>query len=105
MGRAYILFLCLFFIVDPRLHSIDTPGVIERVSSLFAGFPALIQGFNTFLPVGYRIECSVDAHEMNMITVTTPSGTTTQSTSGEDCLFLDVLLLPLSKHLGSFQRL
>jgi histone deacetylase complex regulatory component SIN3 len=57
-------------------NSIDTPGVIERVSTLFRGHPTLISGFNTFLPPGYRIECSVDAQERNIIKVTTPSGTT-----------------------------
>jgi paired amphipathic helix protein Sin3a len=58
--------------------SIDTPGVIERVSNLFNGHPALIQGFNTFLPPGYRIECGTDDNP-DAIRVTTPSGTTTQS--------------------------
>jgi paired amphipathic helix protein Sin3a len=43
----------------------------------------LIQGFNTFLPVGYRIECSTDPHQSAMITVTTPSGTMLQSTRDE----------------------
>lgn len=36
--------------------SIDTPGVINRVSNLFKGHPDLIVGFNTFLPPGYKIE-------------------------------------------------
>ena len=36
--------------------SIDTPGVIRKVSELFVGFPDLIVGFNTFLPPGYKIE-------------------------------------------------
>ncbi|KAL1716696.1 hypothetical protein EV715DRAFT_254802 [Schizophyllum commune] len=49
---------------------IDTPGVIKRVSQLFHGHPRLIQGFNTFLPVGYRIECT----GVSGITVTTPTG-------------------------------
>lgn len=40
----------------PYPRSIDTPGVINRVSSLFEGHPELIQGFNTFLPQGYKIE-------------------------------------------------
>ncbi|KAH8116164.1 hypothetical protein DFH11DRAFT_1832383 [Phellopilus nigrolimitatus] len=61
--------------------SIDTPGVIQRVSSLFSGYPSLIEGFNTFLPAGYRIECTVDAHDTNIITVTTPDGTIIQSQS------------------------
>lgn len=58
--------------------SIDTPGVIERVSSLFAGNPELIQGFNTFLPPGYRIECGT-GDDPNAIRVTTPMGTTVQA--------------------------
>ena len=60
------------------MNSIDTPGVIDRVSTLFHGHPALIQGFNTFLPPGYRIECGTDENP-DAIRVTTPSGTMTQS--------------------------
>ena len=45
---------------------------MQRVSCLFHGNPGLIQGFNTFLPVGYRIDIS------DTITFTTPSSTTTQ---------------------------
>ncbi|OAD79564.1 hypothetical protein PHYBLDRAFT_162621 [Phycomyces blakesleeanus NRRL 1555(-)] len=62
---------------DFKSQSIDTPGVIERVSTLFKGHPTLISGFNTFLPPGYRIECSYDPREPDLIRVTTPSGTTT----------------------------
>lgn len=39
-----------------KSQSIDTPGVIHRVSDLFKGHPELIVGFNTFLPPGYKIE-------------------------------------------------
>ncbi|KZT07953.1 uncharacterized protein LAESUDRAFT_698018 [Laetiporus sulphureus 93-53] len=67
---------------DFKAQLIDTPGVIERVSNLFHGHPSLIQGFNTFLPAGYRIECTDDASNPNTITVTTPAGTTTQATNG-----------------------
>ncbi|CAE6387267.1 unnamed protein product [Rhizoctonia solani] len=67
---------------DFKSQAIDTPGVIDRVSSLFNGHTALIQGFNTFLPQGYRIDCTVDQHDHNLITVTTPSGTTIQTTGG-----------------------
>lgn len=63
---------------DFKSQSIDTPGVIDRVSSLFRGHPNLIQGFNTFLPPGYRIECSLDPMDPNPIRVTTPTGTTTR---------------------------
>ncbi|OBZ85122.1 Transcriptional regulatory protein SIN3 [Choanephora cucurbitarum] len=62
---------------DFKSQAIDTPGVIERVSTLFKGHPTLISGFNTFLPPGYRIECSTDPREPDLITVTTPNGVTT----------------------------
>ncbi|CAO3596649.1 unnamed protein product [Absidia cylindrospora] len=61
---------------DFKSQAIDTPGVIERVSTLFKGHSMLISGFNTFLPPGYRIECSTNPHEPNLIRVTTPNGTT-----------------------------
>ncbi|KAJ3778271.1 hypothetical protein FB446DRAFT_658434 [Lentinula raphanica] len=66
---------------DFKSQQIDTPGVIGRVSKLFHGNPPLIQGFNTFLPVGYRIDVSGDPLDPNTITVTTPQGITTQTTS------------------------
>jgi paired amphipathic helix protein Sin3a len=56
------------------ISRIDTPGVINRVSRLFHGNAKLIEGFNTFLPVGYRIEVP-DPMNPNNITVTTPQGT------------------------------
>lgn len=52
--------------------------MIQRVSTLFNGHPALIQGFNTFLPPGYRIECGTEDNP-DAIRVTTPSGTNTLS--------------------------
>lgn len=54
------------------LPSIDTPGVISRVSSLFKGHPELIVGFNTFLPPGYKIE--VHASDPGTVSVTAPNG-------------------------------
>ncbi|KAF8910078.1 hypothetical protein CPB84DRAFT_1673093 [Gymnopilus junonius] len=66
---------------DFKSQVIDTPGVIQRVSRLFHGHPNLIQGFNTFLPMGYRIDISADPLDPNTITVTTPMGTTTQNTT------------------------
>lgn len=62
--------------------SIDTPGVIERVSTLFQGNAFLIQGFNTFLPPGYRIEVSSDPRNENRIMVVTPAGTMTSNALG-----------------------
>ncbi|XP_072020842.1 paired amphipathic helix protein Sin3a-like [Amphiura filiformis] len=55
-----------------KSQSIDTPGVINRVSNLFKGHPDLIVGFNTFLPPGYKIE--VQANDPNQINVSTPTG-------------------------------
>ncbi|EGF99814.1 uncharacterized protein MELLADRAFT_94093 [Melampsora larici-populina 98AG31] len=71
---------------DFKTQTIDTPGVIDGVSSLFRGHPALIQGFNTFLPPGYRIDVSqgeASTHAgsnsaYNLITVTHPMGVQTQ---------------------------
>ena len=40
---------------DFKAALIDTPGVIERVSTLFRGNDRLIYGFNTFLPPGFKI--------------------------------------------------
>ncbi|KAL3886413.1 hypothetical protein ACJMK2_026411 [Sinanodonta woodiana] len=47
-----------------KSQTIDTPGVINRVSNLFRGHPDLIVGFNTFLPPGYKIE--VQANEISV---------------------------------------
>ncbi|XP_078730640.1 paired amphipathic helix protein Sin3a isoform X2 [Lampetra fluviatilis] len=52
-----------------KSQSIDTPGVISRVSNLFKGHPDLIMGFNTFLPPGYKIEVQTN----DLISVTTPT--------------------------------
>lgn len=60
---------------DFKSQSIDTLGVIERVSTLFRGHPNLVQGFNTFLPPGYKIECSFDPSDPTAIRVITPLGT------------------------------
>uniref|UniRef100_A0A8B9K851 Paired amphipathic helix protein Sin3a n=1 Tax=Astyanax mexicanus TaxID=7994 RepID=A0A8B9K851_ASTMX len=51
-----------------KSQSIDTPGVISRVSQLFKGHPDLIMGFNTFLPPGYKIEVQTN----DLVNVTTP---------------------------------
>ncbi|KAI8615126.1 hypothetical protein BC830DRAFT_1124114 [Chytriomyces sp. MP71] len=57
---------------DFKSQSIDTPGVIERVSTLFRGHPTLVTGFNTFLPPGYRIEATMNP--LDPIRVWTPAG-------------------------------
>ncbi|KAJ3114140.1 Transcriptional regulatory protein sin3 [Phlyctochytrium bullatum] len=55
---------------DFKAQTIDTPGVIDRVSNLFRGYPNLINGFNTFLPPGYRLEAP--ANPKDPVRVTTP---------------------------------
>lgn len=60
-----------------KSQSIDTPGVIQRVSNLFKGHPELIVGFNTFLPPGYKIE--VQANDQGVafqvsVSMPSPSG-------------------------------
>lgn len=68
-----------------KTQSIDTPGVIERVSTLFRGYPSLIQGFNTFLPPGFRIECSLirrpdpSTEVADLVTVFSPGGATNKT--------------------------
>ncbi|ORY94197.1 hypothetical protein BCR43DRAFT_507394 [Syncephalastrum racemosum] len=54
-----------------KSQTLDTPGVIERVSMLFHGRPELISGFNTFLPPGYYIQCTTDP---SVVRVTAPNG-------------------------------
>jgi paired amphipathic helix protein Sin3a len=55
--RPFFSVLCVntFFPTPHPKHSIDTPGVITSVSTLFEGYPDLIEGFNTFLPPGYHL--------------------------------------------------
>lgn len=82
---------------DFKTQMIDTPGVIDGVSSLFRGHPSLIQGFNTFLPPGYRIDVAQGdvnnqaghSSAYSLITVTHPMGIQTQKrvplqTGGEE---------------------
>ncbi|XP_069480652.1 paired amphipathic helix protein Sin3a isoform X1 [Ambystoma mexicanum] len=61
-----------------KSQSIDTPGVISRVSQLFKGHPDLIMGFNTFLPPGYKIEVQTN----DLVNVTTPGQVHQISTHG-----------------------
>ncbi|KFB39741.1 hypothetical protein ZHAS_00007434 [Anopheles sinensis] len=61
-----------------KSQSIDTPGVIQRVSSLFKGHPELIVGFNTFLPPGYKIELQAnDQGYAFQVSVSMPSSSST----------------------------
>ena len=56
-----------------KSQSIDTPGVIQRVSDLFRDRPDLIVGFNAFCPPGYKIDVSRDGGGYTTV-VHTPAG-------------------------------
>lgn len=45
----------LDIMADFKAGSTQTSGAIERIKELFAGKEDLIQGFNRFLPPGYRM--------------------------------------------------
>ncbi|KAH8372004.1 hypothetical protein KR093_009691 [Drosophila rubida] len=65
-----------------KSHCIDTPGVIERVSTLFKGHAELIYGFNMFLPPGYKIEMQHDALGFSVPVVSMPSPPGAPSSTG-----------------------
>jgi len=63
---------------------LDTPGVIQRVSTLFQGHEQFILGFNAFLPEGYKIDLKntnferqqhlhANAQQNQLLLVSTPS--------------------------------
>jgi histone deacetylase complex regulatory component SIN3 len=54
----------MLFYQNFKAQAIDTPGVIERIKTLFRGRSKLILGFNAFLPDGYSIRLS------DLVTVT-----------------------------------
>ncbi|KJA21738.1 hypothetical protein HYPSUDRAFT_186885 [Hypholoma sublateritium FD-334 SS-4] len=64
-----------------RKKQLKILGVVDRIVGLFSGHPALIQGFNMFLPAGYHVECSTDPSATGFITVTMPGGRTMQATA------------------------
>jgi paired amphipathic helix protein Sin3a len=81
--EAYSQFLNIM--KDFREGVIDTPGVVERVSRHLQNSPALIEGFNTFLPPGYKLEI-VGQNKSRHIRVMTPTRTVVTSkvpTSGQ----------------------
>ena len=68
-GDEFNLFLDT--LADFKSGSIDTPGVIERVTPLFRNHVGLITEFNTFLPNGYVLSVEADQR----IRCVTPMGT------------------------------
>ncbi|KAI9298185.1 hypothetical protein K502DRAFT_311916 [Neoconidiobolus thromboides FSU 785] len=65
-----------------KFRELDTLGVIDRVASLFQGYPTLVIGFNAFLPPGFRIEISNDADARNGVKVIMPEHFTGYMASG-----------------------
>jgi paired amphipathic helix protein Sin3a len=51
-AQSYVLVKDKLPISYSSCYSINTPGVIDRVKTLFRGYNKLILGFNTFLPEG-----------------------------------------------------
>jgi histone deacetylase complex regulatory component SIN3 len=49
-----------------RINNVDA---VNRISGLFAGHPDLLQGFETYMPQGNRIECG-SSNEPNTISAT-----------------------------------
>ncbi|EPX74273.1 SIN3 family co-repressor Pst3 [Schizosaccharomyces octosporus yFS286] len=66
---------------DFKSQSLDTLGVIDRVATLFNGYPQLIEGFNTFLPSGYKIEVHTDSSNTSIVRIGTPMHPLTSNTN------------------------
>ncbi|XP_065204109.1 uncharacterized protein LOC135834198 [Planococcus citri] len=67
-----------------KSQKIDTPGVINRVMHLFKDNPELIQGFNAFLPPGYKIDVVRSVHgnlAQASVSVDTPTSSSSSSVS------------------------
>lgn len=85
-----------------KSQSIDTPGVIQRVSNLFKGHPELIVGFNTFLPPGYKIEVQANdqgfAYQVS-VSVPSPSGNFSLSQTSQDSPTTTLRIIPGSSQI------
>ncbi|KAL5514404.1 hypothetical protein ACEPAG_2492 [Sanghuangporus baumii] len=62
---------------DLRHQSIDFHDIIQRVTTLFAGYPELIKGFNTFLPPGYQVIYTTPSYNSDF-----PSNTVVSNNQG-----------------------
>lgn len=85
-----------------KSQSIDTPGVIQRVSNLFKGHPELIVGFNTFLPPGYKIEVQANdqgfAYQVS-VSVPSPSGNVQLTQSSQHSSPTKLQIIQGSSHI------
>lgn len=73
--QPYVYNQFLDIMKEFKSQSLDTPGVIAKVSTLFRGHTDLIVGFNTFLPPGYRIEQMPHNNEIRITTLQGIQGT------------------------------
>lgn len=51
------------------------PQTMRRISTIFAGYPDLIKGFDAFMPAGYGVKHQSE-NKMDKVLITTPEGTT-----------------------------
>lgn len=98
-----------------KSQTIDTMGVISRVSELFDGHSELIVGFNTFLPPGYKIEMNSTRDSINVYhdgqrvpslgtSLSLRSGTTAAQTPGSAShLSSGISVYDTAPHLASRQ--
>ncbi|ORY19531.1 paired amphipathic helix, partial [Clohesyomyces aquaticus] len=86
--RPHVYQQFLDIMKDFKNGEIDTPRVIERVVKLFVGWDDLLDGFNTFLPPGYEIQCSKKT-DSNDVKVSTPGGSVVRLNSPIPPLLLD----------------
>ena len=54
-SQSYRQFLAIM--ISVKRGDLDTPGTVDRISTLFICHPEFIHNFNLFLPDGYMIEC------------------------------------------------
>ncbi|KAL1888866.1 hypothetical protein Sste5346_009250 [Sporothrix stenoceras] len=54
----------------------NMPDTMRRISSIFAGYPDLINGFDAFMPTGYGVRHESE-NKLDTVRITTPDGGTT----------------------------
>lgn len=50
---------CLSIMEDYKGQAIDTPAFIERILTLFVGYPEIIQGFKRALPIEHGMNLNL----------------------------------------------
>ncbi|KAF8602348.1 kinase-like protein [Ceratobasidium sp. AG-I] len=83
-------------------QSFDPPVVINYICGLFHKHAVLLEGFNIFLPSNYRIDCVVDSNNLNLIKVTTPSGSASRTSDLCASLISQTPIAPRGGPLSSY---